>query len=522
MNDLKKLIRDSKKALDLLQKGKEYPTKYIVERFVQASERNPKDILINTMRDVITKQASSKNFFSQKEIGSVYNSLYGFASGGSNFESELGDLTPQTFVRESSQKRDASSSRVDMGGQLMSVHGHNEDISKASKEFEDVFSLNKSASFSTFGSNVGKKAEKFVAAQLKSVSLAPKNVKAVHSNEHFILCKATFATNGFREVSVDVPVKYSGVNASFPDKFIDHSGSLQKISQDNLLIDLKIREKATEKNNSSYYSQMRASDSLSIDKVVVPKSLERYSHFEDFAATANSKFSSEQINFAKGVLVGELSSSGIINPQIKTFASNDKGIIFRASIPTTEGRKEIDVPVEFSNNKPIMPSLFSYAGKEYDFSDYNLSKFADRQNKSSSFSKDIGTLKTASYHELCDLMSSSVVGNDYGTAEDCLSVIQQRFDGTMYKKAFDMYSSSITSFAKTKSSEVLIKQAFDKGDLIRVKTSLEPYSPKFGLPLSKLSFDEDGSLIIKGRKEKLENMKNSEAVGISSYQIKLT
>ena len=119
-------------------------------------------------------------------------------------------------------------------------------------------------------------------------------------------------------------------------------------------------------------------------------------------------------------------------------------------------------------------------------------------------------------------MSSSVVGNDYGTAEDCLSVIQQRFDGTMYKKAFDMYSSSLTSFAKTKSSEVLIKQAFDKGDLIRVKTSLEPYSPKFGLPLSKLSFDEDGSLIIKGRKEKLENMKNSEAVGISSYQIKLT
>ena len=522
MKDLKKLIRDSQKALDLLQKGKEYPSKYVVDRLVQASERHPKDILINTMRDVITKQASSKNFFSQKEIGSVYNSLYGFASGGSNFEAELGDLTPQTFAKQSSQKRDASSSRVDMGGQLMSLHGHDESISKASKEFENVFSLNKSASFSTFGSNVGKKAEKFVTAQLKSINVAPKNVKAVHSNEHFILCKATFATNGFREVSMDIPVKYAGVNASFPDKFIDHSGSLQKISQDNVLIDLKIREKATEKNNSGYYSQLRASDSLSIDKTVVPKSLERYNHFEDFAATANSKFSSDQVNFAKNVVASELSSSGIINPQIKTFASNDSGIIFRASIPTTEGRKEIDVPVEFSEGKPLMPSLFSYAGKDYDFSGYNLSKFADRQNKNSAFSKDIGTLKTASYHELCDLMSSSVIGNDYGTAEDCLSVIQQRFDGTMYKKAFDMYSSSITSSAKTKSNEDLIKRAMDKGDLIRVPTSLEPYSPKFGLPLSKLAFDEDGSLIIKGRKEKLKNMKNSESVGISSYQIKLT
>lgn len=522
MKDLKKLISDSKRALELLQKGKEYPSKYVVDRFVQAAEKHPKDILINTMRDVISKQASAKEFFSQKDIGSTYNSLYGFSSGGSKFREELGDLTPQSFLNENVVRKNASDSRVDMSGQLMSLHGYDENITKASKEFEDVFSLNKSASFSTFGSNVGKKAEKFVTAQLKSINVTPKNVKAVHSNEHFILCKATFPTNGFREVSMDIPVKYAGVNASFPDQFIDHSGSLQKISQDNVLIDLKIREKATERNNSEYYKQLRASESLSVDKTVIPKSLERYNHFEDFSAAANSRFSSNQVNFAKNVVASELSSSGIVNPQIKTFASNDKGIIFRASIPTTEGRKEIDIPVEFSNSKPLMPSLFSYAGKDYDFSEYNLSKFADRQNRDSSFSKDIGTLKTASYHELCDLMNSSVISNDYGTAGDCLSVIQERFDGTMYKKAFDMYSSSITSYSKTTSNKDMIKNAFERGDLIKVPTSLEPYSPKFGLPLSKLSFDEDGKLIIKGRKEKLANMKNSEAVGISSYQIKLT
>ncbi len=522
MRDLKNLIKQSKNALNLLEKGKEYPSKYVVDRFVKAAENNPKDILINTMRDVIKKQASGKLFFSQKEIGSVYNSLYGFASGGSNFESELGDMTPQTFERVSTQKKDASSSRVDMGGQLMSLHGHDQEISKASKEFEDVFSLSKTASFSTFGSNVGKKAEKFVSAQLKSVKIPAKSIKAVHSNEHFILCKATFSTNGFREVSVDIPVKYSGVNASFPSEFIDHTGSLKKISQDNLLVDLKIRERATENNNAGYYRQLRSNESISIDKTVVPKSLERYSYFEDFAADASSNFSRDQVNFAKSVVAGELSASGIVNPQIKTFASDKNGIIFKASIPTTEGRKDIEVPVGFSNDKPLMPSLFSYAGKDYDFSSHNLSKFADRQNRDSSFSKDIGTLKTASYHQLCDLMNSSVINNDYGSAEDCLSVIQNRFDSTMYKKAFDMYSSIISSSSKTKSNEDLIKRAFDRGDLIRVPSSLDLYSPKFGLPLSKLSFDEDGDLVIKGRSQKLENMKNSQAVGISSYQIKLT
>ena len=42
------------------------------------------------------------------------------------------------------------------------------------------------------------------------------------------------------------------------------------------------------------------------------------------------------------------------------------------------------------------------------------------------------------------------------------------------------------------------------------------------MPLSKLSFDENGKLILKGRREKLENMKDSETFGISSYNIKLT
>ena len=502
MRDINKIIRDSKKALDFIENGKEFPSQYVVNRFIKSAEKNPKDILINTMRDVIVKQASSKDFFNQKEIGSLYNSLYGFSSGGTNFRSELGDLIFENLNKPKDQVKNASNSRVDMSGQLMSLHGHNEEINKASKEFESIFSLNKTATFGTFGGSVGKKAEKFVTAQLKSINVTPKNVSAVHSNEHYILCKATFATNGFREVAMDIPVKYSGVNAEFPDQFIDHSGNLQKISQDNVLIDLKLRENASKENNSNYFKQLRASDSLSVDKVVVPKSLERFNHFEDFAANAVTKFSSDQVVLAKNVLLTELASAGIVNPQIKTNASNEKGIILTASIYTTEGVKDIDIPVEFYNSKPLMPSFFVFSNKEYDFSYENLSKFASRQNKDSLIRKDIGSLKTASYHELCDLMNSSVISDDLRTAEDCLMSIQSRFDSGMYKKAFDMYSSSITSHSKTKSNSDFINAAFERGDLIKVPTSLEPYAPKFGLPLSKLSFDENGKLMIKGKKRK--------------------
>tara|TARA_B100000579_G_C22847676_1_gene865376 strand:+ start:537 stop:2105 length:1569 start_codon:yes stop_codon:yes gene_type:complete len=522
MKDIKKIIRDSKAAIDYIENGKTYTAKYVLNRFISAAEKNPKDILINTMRDVISKKASKQNFFTQKEIGELHNSLYGFSSGGTKFSDDLGDLVLKKAQNSLLQKKDASSSRVDMSGQLMSSHGYDEKINKAAKEFEDVFSLNKTATFSTFGGNVGKKAEKFVSAQLKSMNVTPKEVSAFHSNEHFILCKATFSTNGFREVSIDIPVKYSGVNASFPNQFIDHSGSLQSLNQDNVLVDLKIRESATSSNNSNYFKQLRATDSVSVDKLVVPKSLERLSYFEDFAANANSKYSSDQINYAKNVIAGELSSAGVVNPQIKTFASNEVGIIITASIPTTEGRKDIEVPIEFSGSKPLMPNYFSFEGKDYDFSSQNLSKFASRQNRDSLFAKDIGSLKQASYHELCDLMISSVANKDFRTAEDCLVTIQSRFDDTLSKKAFDTYSSSMISSSKALANEDLVKNALKNGDLIRVPTSVEPYSPKYGMPLSKLSFDEEGRLVIKGRAQKLKNMKDSEELGISSYNIRLT
>ena len=97
---------------------------------------------------------------------------------------------------------------------------------------------------------------------------------------------------------------------------------------------------------------------------IMPKSLERYAHLEDFVAQASSKFSKNEIDFAKSVLQSELTSSGILNPQIKTFASNDRGVVFKASIPTTQGRQDVEVPVEFSNGKPLMPTHFKYANKE--------------------------------------------------------------------------------------------------------------------------------------------------------------
>ena len=66
----KKLLQAAQELLNKLEGGKEFPSKYVYDRLVVASEKHPKDIMINTMRDVIQKKASAQAFISQKEIGS--------------------------------------------------------------------------------------------------------------------------------------------------------------------------------------------------------------------------------------------------------------------------------------------------------------------------------------------------------------------------------------------------------------------------------------------------------------------
>ena len=107
-------------------------------------------------------------------------------------------------------------------------------------------------------------------------------------------------------------------------------------------------------------------------------------------------------------------------------------------------------------------------------------------------------------------------------AEDALLSIQNKFDDTQIVHAVQKYASLLKTAGMNEEKETMIKQAVQRGDLIRTPTSLDLYSPRFGLPLSKLAFDEDGRLTPLFRISQAKNQKDSEVLGISSYQIKLT
>jgi len=516
---LEKLIKAASKLSESIGSGKEFTTKYVSQTLIKEAEANPQDIMIHMMRDAIVKKASTQNFISQKEIGSMYDSLINYCGGESStsFRRNLSGFLPQALPEKKAERADASGIR---GGSqhVKTLQEYDTGLEKLASEFAGVFSLEKKGSFSGYGNVTANKAKKFAKVQLESLGAYPKNITVTAENEHFILCRASFETQSLREVSIDVPVQISGGLPKLPEQFIS-DGSLEKMSKQNIMVALKAKEDGKRFDEKNKYASERQTDSIKIANVTAPKALDYLTNIEDNIIVSNSKFSNNQVESARRVLASELKSAGI-SGQIKVAGVMDRGILFESKI----GNTHLEFPIEFSGGRAMLPSAFLFDNKKYNFTSSNLRKMAMSQGikKEASVSLRKEAYDQMSYHQLMNEMISSVGSKEFKGAEDALSAIQTRFDDQKVVHAVHKYASLLKSVGMDEERESLIKTAVQRGDLIRTPTSLDLYSPKYGLPLSKLAFDESGNLIPVSRMNQIKNQKDSETLGISSYQIKLT
>lgn len=517
---LEKLIKSAGKIQSQLENGKEFLARSVYSDMEKASIENPGDTMISMMRDYVQKRASKSDFINQKEIGETYNSLINYAGGekSTQFRVKLAKYLPQGHqYRHEVNYADVSGIR---GGEqkVKTLQEYDTGLQKMADQFAGVFSLNKEASFSVHSDLTSEKAKKFVDVQLSSLGCKPKGVVVVAQNEHFALCKAAFDTSSKREVSVEIPVQITSGMPRLPSQFVDN-GNLVDLNKINILSHLKEKEELKKFDARQRFASERSTSVLSIDNVTAPKELSYLTDIEDKVATAASKFDNQQVSLARRVLSTELKSAGF-NSQIKLAGFTDNQINFNANI----GNSIIEIPVEFSSGRPLMPSSFSHDNKKYAFSSNNILKVAKANvsrlsDKTMSFTKE--SYDNMSYHQLMDEMIRGVSEKDYRTSEDALSAIQSKFDDTSVKHALSKYTSLLKTAGMNTEREDLIKAAVSRGDLIRVPTSVDLYSPKLGLPLSKLAFDENGGLIPVTRVLQRENQGESEVFGISSYQIKI-
>lgn len=509
----KLLKKQAEKALNSIENGKEFTSRYVLDRFNVASEKYQKDQVIGNMRNVLKKMASSKDYFSQSEITSLYDRFSGISNGSTSFRDELGDLLSGSYGK-SEPTKPTSMSKTAMD---MSKPVELSEKTALSDAFSVLFSFGSNDDSGLFNKNLSKKAERLVLLELGALGMRPDEVRTVTNNEHYILCNAYYRNSDFSTSHVSIPVQISNNSVGLPQQIV-LDGSLVKLTKENVLVQLKTAQKVKKDSNLSKYSDLRQSGYLQTPKINVPAQLREKFDISEEILLASNKYSQDQIKMAASVIVTEVSAWGA-RPQVKFAGTNDNGLSFLVKTATSVGEKSFIVPIEVLEKKVAMPSIFVSDSVKFDFSQsgYNAFLSGAKMASTQSFSRDTDELNMLSYPQLMDVVIGGVATKDYRTSEDALGVIGSKFGPDRFKIALDDFQKMI-KIASQPFDQGLVKEAVKRGDLIRTKNSVEWYCPKLGLPLSKIAFDEKGRPTPKFRTEK-RNLETMDGTVISTSKI---
>ncbi len=507
MNNILELLSEALKAQEQLKNGKTFLASYVVERFEKVAEANPNDQLVGNMRDVFVKKAKTQPFFSQKEITESYDHLLGLAGGHTSFRDNLSD-----FLLENRKITE----KVSKGSEIRKEEYDNKNLESIYKDtplsnaFSEFF-FGKESSFGLYNKISDNTVEKVVSNQLKSVGCTPSEIKVLNKNEHFSLCAAVYSTNSLKKVSVYIPVQNKDGIVQIPENFIQDE-KLVPITRDNIALAIKEQEYKSKDFDSKKFSEQRSLDEM----VKAPKKepapfLKELVDLENVFVAASNKFSADQIKLASSVLSFELAKMKVPYSNIKIAGSTQSELLFDVFIPTNHGNGVIQVPVEVHNGKPLIPSKFAAIVTEnsdqstFDFNKSGFDKFymvmsEGTVNVKTARQKD--GMNLMGYPELKMTIVEGVSKKDYKSAEDALSIIQDKFGPEKFKVALEEFSTMLKQSSSSIDSkrQELIKEAIRRKELIKIPTTIEYYSPKLGLPLSKIAFDDNGVMIPVSRK----------------------
>lgn len=505
--DLLKFAEQAQAALSKAENKKEYPASYVVSRFIKAADKNLHDNLIRAASDVFQKKAKNQKFFTNYEIASVYDNLYGLSGRTSAFKSELGDLLPADH-NKIEKKAYTTTRRQD--NKTLGSTADKEVVSTLAGIFDNGYRSS---------AGVADEAKKVVLSHLNSLGMMPDDVvvKKDKSNKHFILSSAFYRTaSGNQHVSVHIPVPIVDGRVRAPNSMIS-DGSVGKLSRANLMTHLKVSE--IEKKNlvNNKYAGQHSSTKIGNLNAKLPDDLTKYANFTEILSSSKD-FTPSQIRGAANMIDVELKGAGVLPKTIKVAESDSTAIIFDVTLHTQSGPSLISVPVEFHHDKAILPSRFASkrSGRDevFDFNTNTLRQFvetAKRTDVSSKLARASGDMMRMNYNQLINEIDNAVASGSYNSAQDALEIIHDRFGPNNHKKALEHFTELLkaASFSDSKRAAV-IKKAFKQGYLVNTTSSLEPFCPQLGQPLSKIYFDESGRPQLKTRK-KLNDIRESSA-----------
>lgn len=477
MSDFRTLKNQAEKLLSEIEDGKKFLIVDVKSILNKASSNFFRDIVITSMSNVIDKMSYNNpgKIISQKEIESIYNSLYGL-NPNTRFREVLGDL----LLSKTNTTKKTGDNIVNASEEFSPIEH------PLKKEFEPLFHKDNNK----FSQNDVCKAQKNIEKELMVLGFRDAKVNFSGGDSNMLVFVVDFLTkNG--NLKTYIPVE---PGSPYAEGFLTNSG-LVKFNYSNILNFIKQFENTNVGLDNSAELINRISSELpdlEIKSVSLPEELRPLvADVDEQVLEASLGFSPNVIKSAKKMIVSELSDMGYKQAKVRILDSSNDGFICEAGFNSPKGVITIEIPIEIKNNKPLFPSVFAKGDFVDDFKTANLASFILREcGEAKSFISRFSSMSNLNVSQLKEIITASLAKGDFKTCDDALEIAANKLDNEQYKNLVMDYNKQLKQIDDVKKN---LQASFDDDNFIKTPNSIYPVHKILGLPAHKLHKDENGN-----------------------------
>lgn len=463
-------IASVRKAAEEILYGKEFFVATAADRLIRVSQQYPHDQAVSLMANALTKRFEkngSMDTMNQSDFQALYDEVGGLGDRGL-FREHFSDLLINAGAPNKVAHYNPShtASIRDSGDSLDLLD------SEVISEYESLFrDPSEKISYAKFVEQ-GKKS---VAAELLDMNLSLNSVEVAAKDSDFVVYAAEVNTkagtvpflipaeivnssvllpsvfvagNEFRDLTKTNLVNY--INSSFGEKTISPNVLLEALS--NAKFGSNLSKHASDSSSWNDYNSFEApslyaeladegpahGEGLDFEKVAVPEPLQGITDdlVKEVLYETGLSFDRDVVLKAKKALATELKSMGFTPDKIKISSEFSEGIVLSTAIVGKGGKKTIEVPVEISNDKVLIPSTFTSGAVAKKFDEASLKSFADHKEEGD-FNALMSDNYDMSFNELYNKAMQNAGFGNFLQVEECLAVIESKFGPDLHKLAFD-------------------------------------------------------------------------------------
>jgi len=485
-----------------------FSAKMLSDYFASIADTYRYDQVIRCVGQAMEKKAfdNPNSVITGQELSQIANQFAGLGSVD-NFKKVCADLLPVSLTEEDSHTQEHLES---------SRHNYFEDGSRIpSKEAQlevDEFDLAKTEVPNVLASVFDKKdmklahvavpeelinrGEYLVADELKGLGLNSAVAYTVCNNDT-LLYTASIDTEIGKQI-IYVPVEMANNQVLYPTSFTiaDRIFELSKEGVQQFL-NVKRAQHEIKQNRTAMGSrdtfltdiarEVKASDgSIEVDEhtlaeqdltnnVKMPEALIPVAEIlENSLIRKESKYNDSEINLVIGMVRDELTKLGYANSTIKFEGDHEKGLSMSATVQTPEGKFDIMVPVEASDGRALIPTVFSgvrdmnfmkrvetekaqeeneeegteeeveITSASYDLSKEGFQKFIASNLENAIPVRYSSDLVDLHFNDLRKIVHKAVADKRYAVAEQALSVIADKYGVEHHATAMEDYQKLLT------------------------------------------------------------------------------